>query len=166
MPISDALRRIYASGDPDRRYVETLQITHPAMTKAYYLTNDMQPWDFELEDGSVQTFDQMPFQIVLPKHDGEGRQDMNVTIGGVDQTIIEELELANEQPNDPLVITYRVYLDVANSQPQNDPPLTLTITQVSASMLSITGTAGRADILNRRFPKRVYTITEFPGLRR
>lgn len=170
MTISDTLKMIYASAPPDgapgSRYVETLSLHHPGFSRDHYITNDQQPWDFQLEDGTPQTFAYVPFLVTMPRSDGQGRQDLNVTIGNIGRVIMEELELAVEQPYAPLECVYRVYLNIPDSQPQNDPVLSLTIVTIAANVSTITATAGRADILNRPFPTDVYRIDTFPGLDR
>lgn len=171
MAISDALKKIYASappaGVPGSRYVETLQLHHPGFTTTdHYITNDVNPWTFELETGGLVEFMPVPFALVLPRSDGEGRQDMQITIGNIGRVIMQELEQAVLQPTEHVDCTYRVYLDVPESLPQNDPVMSLTIAQITAQTQAITCIAGRADILNRTFPLDIYRIDRFPGLDR
>lgn len=166
MTISAALKRIYASAPTDQRYVETLSFSHTLFAKTYYFTNDLKNWSFKLENGVSQLFDVMPFVIQLPSNDKQGNQDLQIAISNVGREMMDELDAANANPTEPIVCTYRIYLNVADSQPQNDPVLALTITDVQATKETITAVARRADILNKPFPNKVYTLPMFPGLNR
>lgn len=166
MAISAELKRIYAGSDQAQTYVETLAFSHPAFLKSHFVTNDVVGWTFELEDGSTQDFDPVPFELVLPTHDDQGRQDLQVSICNVGREMMEELERASVAARDPVSCTYRVFLDIPNTVPQNDPVTRLTILQVDVTFQTITAVAGRSDVLNRSFPSDIYRIDNFPGLDR
>jgi len=61
-------------------------------------------------------------------------------------------------------VTYRPYLSTDLTAPQMDPPLTLTLTQISADNYTVTARARMGDFANRKFPSEEYTATRFPGL--
>jgi hypothetical protein len=168
MPISDALKRVYASAPADRRYVETLELSHPLFPKVYYLTNDLRPWDFLLTEGAAvyTRFDIVRFRIVLPTIDAKGRQDMRLTIDNVGREAMDAIEAAAAQPSTNIAAVYRVYLDQALTAPQNNPPLILSLSQLTVTLEAIQGTATRADVLNRPFPSQVYRVDLYPGLNR
>ena len=167
MTISAALQEVYASNPTDKRYIETLEVYHPLFRQRWYLTNDVdQEWDFSLEDGTVVTFQRVPFQIVLPRQDGEGRQDLQITVDDVTHELFTEVETASADPHKPITLTFRPYLNVTGSMPQMDPPLTLTISNISFSRGTVTAIAMRADVLNKRFPGTIYRVDTFPGLHR
>ena len=63
-------------------------------------------------------------------------------------------------------MTYRPYLSNDLSCPQMDPPITLTITNISVDVLKITATARMMDIGNKSFPAENYTVQNYPGLSR
>ena len=166
MPISPELQQIYASAPQDIKYVETLQLAHPLFARSFYFTNDLSAWRFTLEDGTEQTFEIVPFQVVQPASDGRGQQDLQVGLDNVGREAVDEIEKAIENPRTPIAVTYRVFLDRPLSVPQNDPPLSLTMTELSVTNESITGVATRADTLNRLFPSVVYRPDSYPGLLR
>lgn len=166
MPISAALKRIYASAPTDQRYIETLSFAHSQFTKTHYLCNDLDEWTFLLESGAPQAFQRLPFQILLPNNDRNGSQDLQIAISNVTRDLMYELELANEVPTEPIVVTYRVYLNQLNTEPQNTPVLEMTVTEVNAKADVISAVAKRANILNKPFPSVVYRIDTFPGLDR
>ena len=167
MTISPALQRVYASAPQDDKYIETLELAHPLFSRSYFFTNDLSTWRFTLEDGTTeQDFEVVPFQIILPTQDAGGQQDLRIGIDNVGREAVEEIEAAQEDPTQPISVTYRVYIDQPLSVPQMDPPLKLTLTDVQVSLSSITGVATRADTLNRLFPNIVYRSETFPGLDR
>lgn len=166
MTISQALKEIYASAPASQRYIETLTFSHSLFPQTYYLTNDNQPWIFKLETGVTKTFAVMPFRIVLPTQDGQGNQDMGITLANIGRDMVDPIEAANALPGEPIKCTYRVYIDQANSMPQNDPVEVLTINAVEITRESVTATAKRSDVLSRAFPYPLYTYQVFPGLRR
>lgn len=167
MALSPELKRIYASAPGDSMYIETLQISHPGFNQTnYYLTNDFRQWVFELENGRTRTFKPIPFSVVLPTHNDGGRQDLQIVIGNIGQDLMEELENAVSVPLKPIRCKYRVYLDQANTTPQNDPIINMTIKTVDAKAQEITAIATRADVLNKSFPSDIYRVDNFPGLDR
>lgn len=166
MAISAALKEIYASAPVTQRYIETLSFAHSLFPSTFYLTNDNQNWTFQLETTATVTFTVMPFRIVLPQSDGKGNQDMALTLANIGRELVDPLEAAIAAPSEPVRCVYRVYLDQANTAPQNTPPLTLIITGVQMTRDAVSATATRMDVLNRAFPYNFYKYDLFPGLRR
>lgn len=166
MPISDELKRVYASAPVDSRYVHTLSFHHSRFARNYWFTNDLQPWDFVLEDGTPKRFETFPFEIILPNNDRQGNQDLQIALANVGRELIDELEAANEFPAESIRVVLRIYLNKAGTGPQNLPALELSIVDLQANRNQITGVARRADILNKSYPHDYYTIDRFPGLDR
>jgi hypothetical protein len=166
MPISPALKQIYASAPATERYIETLEFSHSRFSKVFRFVCDLTDWELALEDGSLTTFLMLPFKIVLPSTvSGSGNQDLKIAISNISRQMMDELEAANALPTEPVKCIYRVYIDTANSPPQSDA-IELTIVDVTAEANQITAIARRADILNRPFPYTMYRIDKFPGLDR
>ena len=172
MPISDELKKIYASAPSGQRYVEVLRFAHPGFQQTWLLCNELQddatPWNFKDENGQAFTATFCPFQVTLPRHDSSGaRQDMAVVLGNVDRLLMEELEAAQAQPDVPITCTLLIYTNQAGSDPAADP-IILSVADPVATLDTITLTASRFDVLNRAFPatSEVYRIDRFPGLDR
>lgn len=166
MPITPELKRVYASAPTDTRYVECLSLYHPTWGTWLHFTNDVQPWTFALESGPLVDFAAVPFSIVLPLQDGKGQQDLQIGLENVGREAMDYIEAAANVPSVPILVIYRVYLDRPHSRPQQDPPLELTLSNVIVGLDVITGTATRADTLNRPFPSVVYRLDTYPGLDR
>jgi hypothetical protein len=111
-------------------------------------------------------FEAVPFKVVLPANDHGGNQDLSVTLANIGRDLVDPLERAITKPQEAIKCTYRVYIDQANTAPQNTPPLVLTIANVQVTQDTVSATATRADVLNKRFPSKLYRYDDFPGLRR
>lgn len=168
MTISAELKRVYASAPNDRRYIETLELWHPLFPRRYFITNDVQGWQFLLSasSSSPTPFDPVPFMLTWPTSDGKGQQDMQLQIDNVGREAMDAIEAAAQNPTINITTTIRVYLDVAGSAPQNDPPMVLALQSLSIDAGAIVGTATRADVLNKPFPTELYRVDLFPGLNR
>lgn len=166
MPVSNEIKRIYASAPTDLRYVETISLHHSQFSQDWYLNNDDRDWAFDIEDETNHTFLSTPFQLKLPTNNTEGGQELNIVFANFGRAILDELEAAAQVPSEPIQAVYRIYTNVENSPPQNDPPLTMSIHGISVDDSFVTATAGRFDILNKRFPRILYNTDHFPGLKR
>jgi hypothetical protein len=129
------------------------------------MTNDTVPWTFQLETGATVKFETVPFKIVLPANDHGGNQDLSLTLANIGRDLVDPLELAIQKANEPVKCSYRVYIDQANTMPQNTP-LVLLISAIQVTQDTVSATATRADVLNKRFPNKLYRYDDFPGLRR
>jgi len=165
VPISSALREIYASAPTTQRFIETLALSHSLFSQVYYITSDNQNWTFLLETGATVTFVAMPFKIVLPTSDGKGNQDLGLTLANIGRELIDPLELAQAKPSEPVKCVRRVYLDTPSTTPA-DSPLTLLISAANVTKEAVSATATRMDVLNRAFPFNFYRADLYPGLRR
>jgi hypothetical protein len=166
MTISAALKEIYASAPTDKRYIETLSFAHSAFASTYYLVNDPGDWSFLLEDGRLTKFQSVGFRVELPTADAKGNQDFTIVLSNAGRDMIDPLEAASAFTANPIVMTYRIYLDQPGTMPQNSPPIEMRISDVVVSKSSISIQARRADILNMSFPHQLYTVTNYPGLNR
>ena len=166
MPITEELKRVYASAPQDTRFIDTLELRHSHFQQVYYLTNDYQAWTFSLESGELAQFLAIPFSIVPPGQDGRGQQDLQIVIENVGREVMAPIETASNWPAESIQCIYRTYLDRPNSLPQNDPPLDLRLTDIVVGLESIVATGTRADTLNRAFPSAVYRASTYPGLDR
>lgn len=165
MTISPELERLYASAPSGEFLLETLELAHPLFAQTHFVTNHAQAFDATLETGELVTFETLPFAAKLPNSDGQGQQDLALVLDNVDRVIIEELERAIADPSNRIAVTYRCFASSDLSAPGSDP-IKLSISEVSAGLTTVEATAGRADVLNRKFPAVLYEIAQFPGLDR
>jgi len=162
--ITPELKAIYA-GNTAQRCLDTLQFSHPEWSNDFYFVNDVQNWQFQLSTGVYQEFLAMPFELKLPDKNTGGSQELSISLCNIGQEMMQAIEEAIANP-EPIAVFLRVFLDVADSLPQNSPPLVLAINDIDVEVSTVTATASRYDVVNRPFPSRYYTTHEFPGLRR
>jgi hypothetical protein len=146
-----------------------MELWHPSWAAAIRLVADFADLTATLEDdapvdtGAAVLFTACPFRFTLPQV-GEGRQELQIQIDNVAQLLMPLLEAADLASETPIKATYRPYLSTDTTAPQMSPVLTLDVTRISADAMQVTCTCAHADFLNRRFPRRIYTVEEFPGL--
>lgn len=165
MAVSPALQRIYASAPAKEEIWETLELAHPLFSKTWFVTNAALPFTATLETGAAVLFESLPFAARQPNSDSGGNQDLALVIDNVDREIMEELERANADPSIQIAVTYRVYASTDLSAP-GATPIALAISEVAAGLTTVEATAGRTDVLNKKFPAVVYEVAQFPGLDR
>jgi Domain of unknown function (DUF1833) len=162
---TDKLLTVRASAPARQDILRTLTLEHPLWPAPYYLTTWPTPYSATLETGATVTFMPFPFAVVLPTVDGAGQQNMQVTLTNADQAISDAVQLAHTDPTQRIVCTYREYLSDELGAPQS-APLRLSFESIQITEESVTGVAGRSDVLNRRFPGVWYDVQHFPGLDR
>ena len=90
---------------------------------------------------------------------------MGVVWDNVGSELSDYIKLASYDGTQPIKCFYTVYI-VNNQVPQISPFMEFRLTGISISEKQVTATASRADIINKRFPYKVYRLDRFPGLRR
>lgn len=167
MPISDELRKVYASAPVDNYYIETLSLTHPAFTGGVkYITNNKDGWSGKLEDDTLIAFEYAPFVAVPPNGADQAALTLQVGIDNSSRELMEELENISDTPSEPVIVVYRVYLASDPETLQNDPPLRLDVSSVLATQDVVSFAASMTNIRNMPFPSQLYTTDLYPGLSR
>jgi hypothetical protein len=124
-----------------------------------------------IEAGAVRdasllvSFVALGFEMELPPVDTIPVPEIVVTLDNVGREITRHLDTAAIS-QDAIEVTYRPYLSTDINGPQMDPPLTMTLSEVEVDVFRVTGRARVLDIGNKSFPREIYTIKKYPGLRR
>jgi hypothetical protein len=164
-----AIKEAYASAPTDEVILHTLELYHPAFAAPIRVVRDHVDFTATLEAtaprnaGQSVTFVAFAFDIVPPEVTDGALPQCTIEIDNVSRDVLANIELAMGS-TELVTAIYRAYLDTDTTGPQNDPPMTLTLTSISASLFRIKATAGFPDLANRRFPRMEYTATRFPGL--
>lgn len=162
MPFSNTLSSAYAYTDRDALWWEALVLEHT--TGTYYLTNA--PTTIQgVFKGAVRTFQPIPFEVLLPDRDGDGQQDLRISVCNVGGEMLNALRKASQAGRSPIKVYWTVYLN-GNTMPQYDPPLELVLTDVALSATQMTGIGSRYNIFDRQFPYVTYRPDTYPGLAR
>lgn len=175
--LSQAIKEAYASAPNDVVILHTLELRHPAFIDelsnpvAVRVVRDNKDLTARLEAtaplnaSEMVLFTAMGFDLELPPIDTSPVPEITITLDNVSRELVKHLDAA-VATQDKIEITYRPYLSTDLEGPQLDPPFTLTLTEVSADALRITGRARMLDIGNKAFPSEVYNSTNFSGLSR
>lgn len=161
--LSEALKEAYASAPSNIVIYHTLELDHSAFVTPIYVVNDFNDLNAQLEDSTPVTFVRFAFRMVKPEVSPNGVPQVTVEIDNVSREILAHIQLAMQSP-DLITMTYRQYISSDLTGPQNDPPLTMTLTNIKADVFKVTATAGFGDLNNKRFPPNEYTAERFPGL--
>jgi hypothetical protein len=168
--LSAAIKEAYASAPSDSIIYHTLEIWHPNFTVPIRVVRDHTDLEARIEAGAprdagtMQTFIRFAFDIVPPDATFSAVPQCTIEMDNVSREILAQIE-ASLGSLDPITVTYRAYLSSnLATGPENDPPITLTVLSISATVFRIRATCGFGDLANKRFPSKDYTATVFPGL--
>lgn len=161
--LSAAIREAYASAPAAALILHTLEFRHPAFTTPIRVVADRRSWDLRLETGALVTFIGFAFEFTLPEKVVTAAPEIEIAIDNVDRQIVAYMDLA-AQSDSLIEVSYRAYLADDPSGPQNVPPLTLVVREVSADVFRVRARCGFGDLSNRKFPSAVYDLQRFPGL--
>ena len=129
-----------------------------------YLVNAPDDYGLSLQAGGPPVaFKSHGFSIKRPVISDQGVSTMNISMDNTDLSVTEFLQ-GSIASGEPVIIKYRVYLKSDRTTPQNDPPLELVLSDVKATLFSVSGSATFADIVNLKFLTSMYTREKFPGL--
>ncbi len=173
--MSDALKEAYASAPADELTLDTIELHHPGFVDSFgnptavRLVQAMEDHTCTLEAAAPLNANQAvlfracAFNFVPSGFGEDDVPSLQLTISNVSREITKYLEMAIAL-TDPIVVYYRPYLLSDKSHPQSDPVVRMTLTNVSAGVLDITGSASVSDVNNWPFPNKKYTPAKFPGL--
>jgi hypothetical protein len=168
--LSDAIKEAYASAPTDVVIYHTLELWHPAFITPIRVVRDYSNIDAMIEataarnPSEVVAFIGYAFEVVPPDQSSSGLPQCTIEIDNVSRDILAQIDAAIMQ-TDPITVIYRAYLsDALTDGPENDPPLEMTITSITATPLRISATAGFVNLLDQRFPGIDYDLETFPGL--
>jgi hypothetical protein len=179
-PYSDDLREFFFSNGPDVIALDTFELRHPAFVAedgvtpaAARIVNDPNPLTVTLPDdapmnaGEAVTFTECRVEVTLPESNSPGTPSCQVAIENVGQVLMDPIERAVAVPK-PIEVTYRQVLvpsDDLTAPGEIGVEIDgMTLRQVNATALRVTGTAGFDDDLNTPFPRKKYTPQEYGGL--
>lgn len=154
------LNRLYASSGPEV-ILETLEIN--AGGQVYYLCKGWDDITATDENGQVLTFSASGIDIALPAKNADGTQDLQFAVGNIDGVVSMAIRAALESQT-KATLTYRSYISTDLSAP-SEKPFTLAIKSGEWTATEVQIVAGYMSIFNKAWPRRRYTLADFPGLR-
>lgn len=161
--LSEDLKKIYSSNPNDKRFYETVEVSHSMFSKVFYLVKDNENHTWILEDDSVVEFVSYPFEIVLPEA-GSTQQDLSFSFDNTSLEIMNEVENAAQKIDEAIKLKYRVFID--GSDTAQTAVVELSLTNIIADTKTISGIATRPDLFKKYFPFGAKTVFDkrFKGL--
>jgi hypothetical protein len=158
-----------AAAPPNVTIYGTLEVQHPVFDQpARVVANVPNDVDLTLEAGAAfnggetVTFTAVEVTAERPEFSEGKTPECSLTIDNVGRLLVPQLNDAVAVRAD-LTVIYREYRSDDTSEPCYGP-VEFKLRQVSMQDTRLTGIARVDDLANRKFPSRVYTIREFPGL--
>ena len=167
--LSEALKEAMASAPAGQIIYLTLEIRHAGLVEPIRAVCDWDDLEAYLEEdaplngGEEVFFTRYAFDIQKPEVSPTGVPTATLTIDNVSRDIIAAIELVNNSRT-PMQCTFREYLSSDLTGPQNDPPLTMEILDITVDVFRVTATLGMPNYRNKRFPTTAYDADTFPGL--
>lgn len=174
-PWTEAWEEAEASNPPGVDVFHTLELIHPAFVDdidgpfSVRCVNGVgEPMNFTLEDGAplnggeTVEFRAIPFKDELPDFAEGQTPTCKITVDSIGDEIIPYLEAATQVRADMIAI-YRQYRSDDTSAPCYGP-VQFVVKKVRQKAASIEGQAQLKNLSNLKFPNKVFTFTDFPGL--
>lgn len=170
MTISEELQALYASGGGV--YMDVLSFFHPEFSEDWHLTPAPHIADTPVPffafaatvRGALVNVVSHPLAFELPPITPGGRQDLDVTLANTGPAMVAELKAAAAVPQTPIEVEHNVFIP-GSTVAQRDR-FVMKCRGVPTSGSVITLRANLANLPNMSFPRRYYTTTDHPGLRR
>lgn len=169
-----ALEEAYAACPPSVLIYDALELQHPAIQDAEgnevpaRVVNDVRQQSFGIEPGATfnpgetVVFAPGAFSAAFPTYQEGQPATCEITIDNVDRGFTAALEAAMEY-DAHLVAIFRQYVSEDMTEPAYGP-VPFVIKRVKVTATTITGTAQGSILYDKKFPSKVYTRADFPGL--
>jgi hypothetical protein len=154
-------------GDP---LLVALEVRHPDFEDesgnptSYYIVSDNRSLTATDEDSETHTYIPIPFRFIPPEQTDSGApKPAALEIDNVSLQLSQLLLMANSSAT-PVEVVVRMFLRSDTSTPHVLPVLVMEATEpvITSETVSVQLTFGA--LTNRKFPARVYTAEDFPGL--
>lgn len=156
------LEEVFASGGTDI-IIRTLELTSPAWTDSVFICNGFTDQVLTTEDGRTITFIAANIDITLPKKNNKGNQ---VLAFAIDNTTGEPQQKADAalEADQRITAIYRTYLASNKTAPAEKPyVLTAQSDSIQGNVAQLQ--CGYFDMIGVAWPRRLYTLRDFPALR-
>lgn len=146
--------------------LETLQISHPAFSKVYYVVrNAYKGISATIEDSTVKTFEYYPFEILKSTETADMDESYQIRFGDLGEVLPMELDRVNALGliDSEVTVIYRQYTsDDLTTQLGN--PVTLYATSFDFSQDGCQFVIEGKNIKDGKL-WQIYTLNQFPMLR-
>lgn len=146
--------------------LETIEISHPAFSKTYYLVrNAIDGITATIEGGTTKVFEYYPFEIVKATESGDMDQAFTITFGDLGQILPMELDRVDALGliDSEITVIYRTYISDDLTQ-QLGNPITLRSRQFNFSADGCQFSIEARNVKDGKLGD-TYTLNRFPTLR-
>lgn len=163
-----------AACPPSVLIYDTLELQHPAIRDEAdnevpaRIVNDVREQSFGIElgatfnPGETAAFSPGAFNAAFPTYQEGQPPSCEISIDNVDRGFTAALEAAMEY-DAHLVAIFRQYVSEDTTEPAYGP-VPFVIKRVKVTATTIAGTAQGSILYDKKFPSKVYTRSDFPGL--
>lgn len=141
-------------------------VTGPFSVRAVNGTTSEQTFTLEagapIDGGLAVVFKPIPFQDELPEFAEGQTPTCKITVDNIGEEVAPYLENATTVRAD-LIAIYRQYRSDDHSEPCYGP-IEFTVKRVTIKGTRVEGQAQLKNLSNYKFPNKVFTYNEFPGL--
>ncbi|WP_457978050.1 DUF1833 domain-containing protein [Ectopseudomonas composti] len=157
------LNRFYVAGGREVELL-TLQIDiEGAAPATHYFVQGFEDVEARLETGEVVTFQQFAMQVALPPRNTDGTQDLKFALCNINGVVSAEIRKALSLRL-KMYVTLRTYLYPDLAAP-SQRPFRLEVKNGQWKPMQVDITAGHRNLLDTGWPRKLYTLEQFPGLR-
>lgn len=156
------LANLYASGGTEIR-VPCLSFRCAAWPNTIHLCQGFEDFNAILETAEEVTFTAADWVGTLAKRDNSGVQGVQFSVNAEDGDTIRYIDIALEA-GEKIYVDYREYIESDPSAPARAVE-TMTMTSYSFSDPTLTAGASFHDLVNAKWPRRIYTQAKFPGMK-
>ncbi len=166
MPIDleQQLKEFLASAPQNKHIIQVVEISHSAMTRAYYLWREPYTGLITLEDDSTVSVDHVNIGVTLPETNQTLDQafTFNIDTVNVNDDFRRELDLVPIDTTEKIVIVYREYLSDNLTEPQATVRLQTESIAYNKGVATMSAVSPRFNITRTG---ELYTYKRFPMLR-
>ena len=156
------LAQVYAQGGDV--ILHTIELSSEAWgDDPIVLVRDYQDHEIMTEDNRLLLAKASGMDVALPKRDASGAQDIRFALDGVRPEATRLLRQAQEA-QETVKLTYRCYPYSDLSEPAEQPYFFI-VRSFTAKADTVQITAGLFDIIDMRWPRKLYNSITAPGLK-
>ena len=160
--LSTAIREAYANPPAGVVILDTIEVLHDDFDPIR-LVNNYADITATLESGDVVVFTSHSFTLGLPGDNETPSPRLTIKIENITRDLLLAIDGVVDSTT-PIRLIYRPYLSTDLSTPQYNPPLSMELSNISATVTTITAQARFGELANTKFPKETYTVEKFPQL--
>lgn len=173
--LTTAIKEAYASAPADQVILHTIALYHSDWKDedgnpvTLYFVRDQVDHNLTIEAGAKRDagksklFRAVAFDLTLPELKTTSVPSVTITVDNVGGELFPYIDAASAS-RDKVTVTYRPYLSTDTTEPQMNPPLELTLSEISVTTYQVKGKAMISDMGRRKFPQDAYELSTFPAL--